>query len=341
MTTSSQRGKTLRALMTSTHRFVGVASLSELQHFGLASPLALDRQTLKQTTDDDKPLKALRTLIQRTWDKVRITRAQSYANYLGKLRRGTIMGAAPPLTLYSPEQAEGIIGHDGQPLLRLPFDALIMAIDGETQIQGRFNLRGTDPESADDDIDFVLHTGISEEAAMQILHDANRLARPISEAVLGPKNHTGGLSQTIHEALLIAGKRLEDLNPKGGATRHHIAGFVHSMCFAAGFELEDEALVRSVKGYFPILNEPGSPPINSGCPAAMANVFKLCIQDEAVGRTNPLVWQVAGVLAAKGQNPVHLRWEDGQAAYKATGRQNGLPGKPPVERIAAIQQALV
>jgi len=260
---------------------------------------------------------------------------------MGKLRRGTIYGGTPPLTLYSPEQAEMIIGTDGTPYMQLPFSALVMLIDAETQFQGRINLRGSDPESAEDTIDFVFYTGISEEHAMQILHDTNRLARPISEAVLGPKNHTGGLSQTIHEALLISGKALSDLNPKGGATRKHIAGFQQSMSFAAGFELEDIALERSVKGFFPILNEPGSPVINGGCPTQLADLYKLCIKDEAVGRTNSLVWQVAGAIAAKGATAVQLKWQDGQDAYKATGRQNGQPGKPPRERIDAIRQALV
>jgi hypothetical protein len=340
MNASTQRGKQLRALQTSTTRFIGIATVSELRHFGFASPLSLDRQTVKQTADDDRPLKALRTLIQRTWDKTRILRAESYGKYMGRLRAGAIFGATPPLTLYSPTPAELVIGADGTPYMQLPFEALVMVIDGETQFQGRLNLAGFDPDSIGDSLDFVFHAGISEEAAMQILHDTNRLARPISEAVLGPKNHTGGLSQTIHEALLIAGKGLSDLNPKGGATKHHIAGFQHSMCFAAAFEVEDNALARSVKGYFPVLNEPGSPPIDGGCPAQLAELFKLCVKDEEVGRTNPLVWQVAGVLAAKGHQATNLDWAAGQAAYKATGRKDGLPGLPPVERIAKIKEAL-
>src|SRR3954469_24597823 len=131
MNASAARGKSLRALQTSAHRFVGVATTNELQHFGLQSPLSLDRQTVKQTSDDDKPLKNLRDLVQRSWDKTRITRAEAYANYMGKLRRGTIYGAPPPLTLYSPEQAEMIIGADGTPYMQLPFSALVMLIDAE------------------------------------------------------------------------------------------------------------------------------------------------------------------------------------------------------------------
>jgi len=341
MNTSSQRGKQLRALQTTVSRFVGIADLNELRHFGFASPLSLDRQTVKQTADDDKPLKLLRQTVQRSWDKTRIQRAESYANYMGKLRKGKIMGGTPPLTLYSPEEAQLVIGSDGIPYMQLPYNALVMVIDGETQFQGRINLAGSDPDSAEDHIDFVFYCGISEAHAMQILHDTNRLARPISESMLGPKNHTGGLSQTIHDALVIAGKPLEALNPKGGATKNHITGFVHSMCFAAGFELEDIALERSIKGYFPILNEPGSPAIDGGCDRQLADLFKLCIKEEAVGRTNPLVWQVAGALAAKGTSAVQLHWEAGQAAYKDTGRKDGQPGLPQQERITAIKEALV
>ena len=69
-------------------------------------------------------------------------------------------------------------------------------------------MRDQHPETGDIPFPVMLHYGIDEKHAIQILHDYNRYAKPIPESKLGARNSSGGISSTVLEALELAG--LED-----------------------------------------------------------------------------------------------------------------------------------
>lgn len=316
---------------TAGHLFTGIAisdnlvamqvTLNQLEAAGLKSPWQMAKTSLSKTDRSDLENKQLRVVVQRAWDVTRAKRADLYAEYLGNIHRGKIKGSAPPVTLFTPADANDL--GDGD--IALPFRSTLIGIDGETQLEARFRLREQDANTGDLTFAAMLHHGIEEDHAIQILHDYNRYAKPIPESKLGPRNTSGGLSQTVIEAQELAGIESDALNKVGTiGTSKHVAGFAQAMHFVTGYALGKKGLAVNASGYFDELNRPGALPINSGCPNALASMFKLADGPNpdfnlAIRKAGAPFWQVAGVIAAEGGDVSKLKWDAAFAADKALG----------------------
>lgn len=337
MATSINKGKSLTAIAVSDHEAVGTVNLDELEHFGIKSPAEMAKIPLTKADRDDIPFKELRITVQRTWDKTRHGRADLYKNYLRHLNDGTIYGSAPPVTVYVNQPGKS---HDGT--IVFPYTALAIAIDGETQLEARFRLREELQETGENSFAVTIHHGISEEHAIQILHDYNRYAHPIPESKLGSKNSTGGMSQTIVDAIdqSIVMKTLNDLNRTGNTgTKKLKASYRQAMSFVTGYAIGPDALKRNATTWFDALNSPGVPPINGSCAPDLGEMFNLTATDQRVSLAAPIIWQVAGVLGSEGHKPQSLKWDDGFNTYQATAPKT--LGKSRIsDRLAALYAAL-
>jgi hypothetical protein len=339
MSTQASKGKTLQAIEVSRHEAVGTASLNELEHFGIKSPSEMATMPVKKNTDKpDVSAKALRLAIQRTWDKTRHGRADLYKQYLLNLSKGTIMGAAPPVTVYVDKQ-----GHlNGDGTIHFPYTSSAIAIDGETQLEARFRLRNEEPATGDVPFAITLHHGTPEEHGIQILHDYNCYAHPIPESKLGSKNSSGGMSQTIANGVGKANviKDVNDLNQHGAAgTKKHVASYRQAMSFVAAFAVGKDALKRNATTWFAALNSPGAAAVDGGCPDRLAEMIDLAAGNMRVSLATPMIWQVAGVLSAEGRAPATLNWDAGFAAFDASAPKTR--GKTKIsDRLTAIYDAL-
>ena len=318
-------------------------TLNQLEAAGLKSPYHMAKTSLKQTDKTDRQAKELRTVVQRAWDKPRSLRADLYNEYLWNMASGVIKGSAPPPAIYSPDP---VTEDDG--MIVLPFRSMLIGIDGETQLEARFRMRDQHPETGDIPFPVMLHYGIDEKHAIQILHDYNRYAKPIPESKLGARNSSGGISSTVLEALELAGLEDDVLNKSGAlGTVKQIAGFSQAMHFVAGFSLGAKGLAVNGAQYFDELNRPGAPTINSSCPSSLAAMLQLgtTIKDKAeqtaFRKMAVSFWQVGGVLAAEGRDPAKLDWSAARAADKALGTSGrGGPRPSRATRQTAIYQAL-
>jgi hypothetical protein len=318
-------------------------TLNQLEAAGLKSPYAMARTSLKQTDSSDRRAKELRSVVQRAWDKQRSVRADLYNQYLWHMASGVIKGSAPPPAIYSPDS----VTEDDETIV-LPFRSTLIAIDGETQLEARFRMREEHSETGDLPFPAILHHGIEESHAIQILHDYNRYAKPIPESKLGARNSSGGISATVLEAVEIAGLTDDDLNKSGAlGTAKQVAGFSQAMHFVAGYSLGSRGLSVNGTAYFDQLNRPGAPPINSSCPNALASMLHLgaSIADKAeqiaFRKMAAPFWQVAGVLASEGGDPATFNWTAAYAADKALGTAGrGGPRPSRTTRQRAIYTAL-
>jgi hypothetical protein len=333
-------GKTLPAMAVTDTLAVGMATLNQLEHFGIKSPWHMAKTAAGKLDPTEHPFKQLREVVQRTWDKPRSKRADLYSTYIDNVLQGSVLGGTPPVTLFVNKSGT----QDGSDI-SFPYTSSAIAIDGETQLEARFRLRATQPDTGDIAFPVTIYHGVSEEQAMQILHDFNHFAKPISEGKLGVRNSAGGMSQTIEEAVqMVPGTSLNKSGALG--TKTLTAGFQQAMFFVAGFAVGLPALDKSASGWFGELNTPGVPPVNGKAPVMLGEMFDLALHD-AARRTMPTyLWQVAGVLGHEGRSPKSLNWDAGMAAYKAasanvgpgTGR-GGNKGKTK-DRLHAIYAAL-
>jgi hypothetical protein len=318
-------------------------TLNQLEAAGLKSPHLMAKTSLTATEHSDRRAKELRMVVQRAWDKSRSQRADLYCEYLRNIETGKIKGSAPPPAIFTPDSVT-----DGDDAIVLPFRSILIALDGETQLEARFRLREELQETGDRFFPVVLHFGIEESHAIQILHDYNRYAKPIPESKLGARNSSGGLSATVVEALGIAGLSDIDLNKAGSVgTSKQIAGFSQAMHFVAAYSLGAKGLNVNAAQYFDVLNRPGHPPINSGCPTALASMFDLAatkLDNDlrlAFRKMATPFWQAAGVLAAEGVDLTTLDWQgalDADKAHAPTGRGGPRPSR--ASRQQAIYDAL-
>ena len=338
MSAPVNKGKSLQAIEVTPHEAVGTVSLNELEHFGVKSPAEMAKMSLAKADKDDIPFKELRITVQRTWDKTRMARADLYKQYQRHLQDGTIYGATPPVTIYVDQPGKSHA--DGT--LVFSYTALAIAIDGETQLEARFRLRDDLPETGDNPFAVTIHHGIPEAHAIQILHDYNRYAHPIPESKLGPKNSTGGMSQTIADGVAqsLVLQTLEDLNRSGNTgTKKFKASYRQAMSFVTGYAVGSEALKRNATTWFDALNSPGAPPVNGSCAPDLGAMFDITATDPRVSLAAPIVWQVAGVLGSEGRKPQSLKWEDGFKTYEATAPKT--LGKSRIsDRLAAIYAAM-
>lgn len=124
---------------------------------------------------------SIHELIQRALTGAKKTNVPKYAQYIYEVVIGQTSGVLPPLHTWSPEHLE-VVSHGVDTYLLLPQSEYLLAIDGETQLTGHFEVSGLalSAEEKQAHLDFplamVVHHGVPTETARQYFHDLNVLA---------------------------------------------------------------------------------------------------------------------------------------------------------------------
>ena len=140
------QGNPLKGQAINDTKFVGVSSLNQLESFGLARPSVLEHALVRDMKKDHKLAcgVTLRREIQRRMDKPRMVRARFYARYMEDVEINGRAGGTPPITLWVGHAEVGECGD-----LIIPYGEPLIAIDGETQTEGRFMMRDDDEFSSE------------------------------------------------------------------------------------------------------------------------------------------------------------------------------------------------
>ena len=139
--------------------------------------------------------------VQRLFEGAKAKNVIPYTAYIVALHEGQD-GMAPPIILYSKDQMPAVDGNNGAEFIQIPWDAQLVAIDGETQLAARFEAANLVPETKNIFVSVVLCHGRSLEWARQVFHDLNLLAVRPNAAV--------GIGMDSRDALTRVARKVED-----------------------------------------------------------------------------------------------------------------------------------
>jgi uncharacterized small protein (DUF1192 family) len=124
---------------------------------------------------------SIHELIQRALTGAKKSNVPKYAQYIYEVVTGQAVGVLPPIHTWSPEKLTVVMNGPDTYLL-VPQSDHLLAIDGETQLTGHFEvprLAATPEEKKlhrEYPLPMVVHHGINTETARQYFHDLNILA---------------------------------------------------------------------------------------------------------------------------------------------------------------------
>jgi hypothetical protein len=277
--------------------------------------------------------KAVRDSAQRRFDSARRKRADVYSVYIEAVECGSQIGGTPAITIWLPDAVA--VTDDA---LVVPYNACMVAIDGETQTEARFLLRQRKDGTGDNPFAVTIYHGITEEHAQQIVHDYNRHAKPINEKMAASLNHAGPLTSFVDTTIQEAGIGKQLINRAGNKPgKKQVASFRQAMYFGAGYAMADEAMKRDAGYWLDALNDPTSPVVFNGkCSPSLRHILHSAKQDSDISAADKIVWQCAGILTARDRSPESLNWAAGHAAYRSTRGGKGRPRVSQAHRIEKI-----
>jgi hypothetical protein len=315
-------GNVIAGVPVSNTKFLGVSSLYQLETYGLMRPSTVEDATQKEMKGDRRLKQAneLREDVQRRFDAARCRNALAYARYIENVEIGGTAGATPPITLWC-EKAE--IEEGG---LLIPYGQTLVAIDGETQCEGRFILRDEQdfnkPDSGNNQLALTIFYNISEIFARQILHDFNAFGHRVKENQLAAQNANGPVTIAVEAILGQAQIPLEDVNRYGTTPNKKQVIAQNQVAYAVmGYALKDTAMTRTVTGFLETLNNATTTsPINGQTVSDLSPMIKFATQSQDARKAPLPVWQIAGLLVQRGRGPETLNWAGGVLAAKGGGK---------------------
>jgi len=311
-------GNPIRGIQVSETKFQGITTLNQLEAYGLWRPTRLEKAKSNEMKADRRLREAhlLHAEIQRRFDVKRTRNAAVYARYIQQVECGGRGGATPPITLW----VQTALGSENE--LYLPYGAVIIAIDGETQTEARYLMRDDPdfnlPETGDNLVAVTVFHDLKEGVARQILYDFNIYTNPVSSRQLAAQNSEGPATHAAMEVMQEAGIDLDTVNRYGVTPSKKQSIAQNQVLFAVmGYAMKETALIKNGGSFIDALNNATtSNPINGDTVTRLAPMIKMAIES-LDARKSPLpVWQVAGVLIEQGRDPASLNWSAGKAAAK-------------------------
>jgi DNA sulfur modification protein DndB len=138
--------------------------------------------SLKELQD----LREVREDVQRLFEGAKAKNVEPYAEYIVGLHHGDD-GITPPIILFSEKPLDTATDDKwGFGAVLVPWEAKLVAIDGETQLAARYEAANLDPETKDGYLAVYICHGKSKNWARQAFHDLNVLGvRPNAAVSIG------------------------------------------------------------------------------------------------------------------------------------------------------------
>jgi hypothetical protein len=162
------------------NRFIGRMKGSQLLRIA-DDPRNTEKEKMRVGNTHLEALYELRKDVQRLFEGAKRANVEPYAKYIVGIHEKHLDGMTPAIILYSAMPLE----MDDQAIL-IPWDAQIVAIDGETQLAGRFEAANINPDTKNDFVAVLICHGKDKEWARQVFHDLNLLAvKPNAAVAIG------------------------------------------------------------------------------------------------------------------------------------------------------------
>jgi len=183
-TLNPTNGHIIAGTVLNPHRFVGRVPAAQL--FQIApDPRDTENKKKLDGSHELQELRGIRDEVQRLFEGAKKKNVESYAEYIVDVHQGGD-GLTPPITLYTPESLAFQDGENGTGFIQVPWDARLVAIDGETQLAARHEAANLEPETKKEFVAVYINHGRDEGWARQAFHDLNTLAvRPNAALSMG------------------------------------------------------------------------------------------------------------------------------------------------------------
>lgn len=321
-------GKVLRGISVTANKFQGVTTLNQITDYGLDKPSSVEKAKAKSSSARVLDAKKMHDNVQRRFDAKRTRRAEVFRGYIENVEANGHIGGTPAITLWNPNILtvvdEGIV---------IPYGAVIVAIDGETQTEARYLLRDDLPETGNNPIAITMYHGISFAHAQQILHDYNVNCNPVPPKLAASMNHSGPISLALDEVIKESGIKENLINRQGiTATKTKPISYNQMLMFMVGYQMGSMGTTKRCHSYVKELNKYDSQEVPKKAKQVLLDILKKASTFfETEKNTNiysmcsPMVWQVAGGLTAMN---VSLNWPKASEAF-VLSKVKGSDGKVP------------
>jgi hypothetical protein len=153
----------------------------------------------------------LRGGIQRSFAGAKKGNIASYKRYLADTIGGRVHTGTPMIELWAgPRQllTATVPGLD-YVSVSIPPDMIMVAVDGETQLAGRFDLMYSSPtQGTNTTVKVLIHHGISFEEAQQIFYYRNARGVDVSRSLAVSRDHTNDVTEVARKLMVILGPDL-------------------------------------------------------------------------------------------------------------------------------------
>lgn len=166
------------------NRFIGRVPAAQL--FQIApDPRDTENKKKLDASHELQELRGIRDEVQRLFEGAKKKNVESYAEYVRDIHDGA-EGLTPPITLYTPETLAYQETENGTGFIQVPWEARLVAIDGETQLAARHEAANLEPETKKEFVAVYINHGRDDGWARQAFHDLNTLAvRPNAALSMG------------------------------------------------------------------------------------------------------------------------------------------------------------
>ena len=164
-------GQIIKGCVIDTNLFVGRVRPATLFQIAVDPRSTEDKKRIANDPDLAAVRRA-REAVQRLFVGAKAKNVESYAQYVVGLAHGAD-GLTPPIVLWSRDQLRYVETPDGLGVIQVPFDAQLVAIDGETQLAARHEAAKRDAATKNAFIPVVIAHGRSPAWARQSFHDIN------------------------------------------------------------------------------------------------------------------------------------------------------------------------
>ena len=168
---SPTRGHVVPGVVINPNQFI--AALPSAQLFQqVVDPRRTEDPKLVAEDPNLAATREVRLEVQRLFEGAKRRNVPSYASYIEMVHGGE-PGLTPAIILWSREALEFEESEDGTAVLQIPFDAQLIAIDGETQLAARFEAARMNPGTKGEKVAVMFCHGRPAQWARQAFHDVN------------------------------------------------------------------------------------------------------------------------------------------------------------------------
>jgi hypothetical protein len=146
-------------------------------------PRYIEKREYEQFDHRLEQVRPMREAVQRLFEGVKRRNVSPYSAYISRVAHGERDGTTPAIELWTPEGLKTIEVGYGMVIVVIPFGALLIPIDGETQLAARYASWEKDPLIKQENVPVILHFGRSPDWARQAFHDLNTYGSKPNAAV--------------------------------------------------------------------------------------------------------------------------------------------------------------